>query len=1092
MEKLILVATPSEFSKAMEMGRWASSASPCVEMAAFVGPGADFPIASDLGRDGGIRHLHRIRLEAGVPSTRESLQALSSLSDPARVGWIAPVGSPLLDALVSLVVRAGGIVADRVRDLRLEDGTWHAEEETHSGQFLRTVAWADGTPFLALVSAVPGAPSPRPVECSASDTLLRPTELVESAWEADPVGTETDLSRAPAVLAIGDGVGRKGALEARKIVACAELLGVPMALGGTRVVTDAGTLPRRSQIGVSGVSVAPRLLLSVGASGAPQHWAGIRDARTILAVNTDPGAPILSRVDRPVVGDGLAFLKAVRTGLFDLLDAQQKSLLESRNAPAASAPTSVAVPAEPEEPLSDQPLRVDFRSLEFDAFEVFGMHRLDPAWNREKLSALLRKAGRFAETRLNQGKRDAERRHCRMHPGEEHRERAVTAPPRLKDAFQEYYRSGLGKFALPRIHGGMGLSHGFLDLVSEIVNGGSVAMGTCFELTMGASLILRTFGNEWMKEVILPGLHDGRFQGTMCLTEAQAGSDLGAVATVAERIEGTDKFRLRGTKVFITSGDHDMAENFMHIVLARIQGVSQKGTGAISLFLVPKFQVDEEGVRGEFNHVVTQGLEHKHGMTTSPTVTLKFEDAEGWLIAPSVEEEIRRPSGMKAMFFFMNYMRHETGTAARGQSMATCLDVLEYNLQREQGTALRDAAAGSRAPSPIFRHPSQRKILLDMFARTLGGRLMTLRLAQIRDRSHQELAEGLAGIESERGALGLASAEREELARLEAERSDLRNRRAKGIAARKALAPDPDGTALNEKHLTDVEERLRQVSARMAGIHPRWEPLLEGEAALHQAERDEETYAMILTSLVKAQVTDDNIRTLNEGMNAYGGIGYMDETPVSQRLRDSQILCIWEGTNDIQALNTVLRQIGPRNTDSRGRVVWNRLMAELGGIATQNGEHPRLASSAALLQQAIAALMEFRNVLVEATPESSVLWNELLGRDPSLAGDEKARSLRRQELVQAWARTFSTWFAQVVEGAQLLAMARVASDLLDAASPEWEGDFLEGRIELAKHFLRSPAGLDKGLLAWRLALSDLVPDHLDRAHLADQAERLLA
>ena len=200
-----------------------------------------------------------------------------------------------------------------------------------------------------------------------------------------------------------------------------------------------------------------------------------------------------------------------------------------------------------------------------------------PRGIREKLAGLLRKVAKYSETFLNQGKRTAEQAHCRFLPGEENEQRAVVTPPGLKEAFQEYYRSGFGRFHVPRGFGGLELPHGFLDLVSEIVNAGSVAMGTGFELTQGASLILQHFGSDWMKDVLIPGLYDGRFQGTMCLTEPQAGSDLGAVATTAERIEGTDTFRINGTKVFITAGDHDMAENVIHIVLAKIRGVAKTG-----------------------------------------------------------------------------------------------------------------------------------------------------------------------------------------------------------------------------------------------------------------------------------------------------------------------------------------------------------------------------------------------------------------------------------------------------------------------------------------------------------------------------------
>ncbi len=1006
---------------------------------------------------------------------------------------------------------AGGDVLSAVRGLEKVGDTWVATSESHAGRVLRKDRLSSRFTCLAFASTGVAA-------VAQEGAALAVTEMVDVKagdlrFTGDLIPPEKEegvrLKDAEVVLDLGSGVGSKGIAEAKKLLNLLIATGTKAALGGTRVVTDAGLLPRGAQIGVSGISVPAKLIVSLGVSGAPQHWVGMKDCGSIVAVNTDADAPLMRMADLPIQGDGLAFLKELGTLISSTLtDAQKEALRKAAEAkrarPAASAatPSALEMPAESFEALSDAPLKVDLRSLEFDAFHVYKVDQLDPAWNREKLSNLLRKVAKYAETFLNQGKRTAEQIHCRFLPGEENEQRAVVTPPRLREAWEEYYRSGLGRFHVPRRFGGLELPHGFLDLASEIVNAGSVAMGTGFELTQGASLILQNFGSEWMQDVLIPGLYDGRFQGTMCLTEPQAGSDLGAVATTAERIEGTDTFRINGTKVFITAGDHDMAENFVHIVLAKLKGVSQKGTRAISLFVVPKFWIDEEGHSGEFNRVFTQSIEHKHGMTTSPTCVLKFDNARGLLIARDVDEEMLQPSGMKNMFFMMNYMRHETGTAARAQAMATCLDTLIYNTEREQGLAVCDMG-GPRRVSPIFHHPGQKKVLLDMFARTLAGRGLTLRLTEVRDASDRALEHELATVEQETGALDLSSDQRRRIADIEKELAGVERRLGKAESGRLAFRRDPAALAAIGKEEATLRRRRASLRAALGAVSARYLALQDRAAQAKRDKADEETYASIYTSLVKAQVTDDNIRTLNEGMNAYGGIGFMAETPVSQRLKDSQVLCIWEGTNDIQALNTVGRQISPDNTDSRGRVAFERLLFEIREFINANRVNPAFAESLGLLDQSVNALERFRNAMTRATPADRRnykrrMFGSIFAR-PDRAAQAAAEG-RWAEMVQSSARSFSAYFAQIVQAWQLLRVGVAADRLIQdmqsgAASlaPEdrqFDEPFLRGRVLLANHFVFSPGGLDKNLLQWERQFYHPVPRELTRDELSDTVERI--
>ena len=1015
------------------------------------------------------------------------------------------------DLLAYCAGLAGGAALSGVRGLERADGAWRATSESYAGRVVRRDRLPDGFTSIAFASAGVAAKGRTDAALAAAETLEVKGGDVRFVGDLVPPEKEEgiQLKDAEVVLDVGAGVGAKGVAEARKLLSLLLATGIKASIGGTRVVTDAALLPRGAQIGVSGISVPAKLMLCLGISGAPQHWVGIKDCASIVAVNTDAEAPLMRVADLPIQGDGVAFLKELGALVAaGLTEAQREALRKAsearRTTPAASAAGGAAVAAlaaEPREPLPDAPLKVDLRSLEFDAFHVYKVHELDPAWNREKLSTLLRKVTKYAETFLNQGKRTAEEIHCRFLPGEEHEQRAVVTPPGLKEAFQEYYRSGLGRFHVPRRFGGLELPHGFLDLASEIVNAGSVAMGTAFELTQGASLILQNFGSEWMKEVLVPGLYDGRFQGTMCLTEAQAGSDLGAVATTAERIEGTDTFRINGTKIFITAGDHDMADNFIHIVLAKVKGVAQRGTRAISLFMVPKFWIDDEGRSGEFNRVVTQSIEHKHGMTTSPTAVLRFDNARGLLIARDVDEEMMAPSGMKAMFFMMNYMRHETGTAARAQAMATCLDALVYNTEREQGLAVGDRGPGKRI-SPIFHHPGQKKVLLDMFARTLAGRGLTLRLTEIRDAAGRALERELAAVEQESRALPLSSDQRRRLTRLEEELAGVERRLGKVESARRMFKREPATLAAVEAEQAGLAKRREALQASLTAISPTYLALRGRAARARRDQEDEEAYASILTSLVKAQVTDDNIRTLNEGMNAYGGIGFMAETPVSQRLRDSQVLCIWEGTNDIQALNTVERQISRDNRDSRGRVAFERLVSDIREFIRANEANPAFAEALAILGQSLTAVERFRNVMTRATPADERnyrrrMFGSIFARPAPAA--RAAAEARWAGMVQVSARSFATWLAQIVEAWQLLRMGVAAEARrrglqsgaeIPAEDRPFDEAFLRGRVLLANHFVRSAACMDKAMFRWEEQFYHSVPWELQREELADAPERI--
>jgi alkylation response protein AidB-like acyl-CoA dehydrogenase len=752
------------------------------------------------------------------------------------------------------------------------------------------------------------------------------------------------------------------------------------------------------------------------------------------------------------------------------------------------------------EHLNDMPLNIDLRSVYFEAFEVYKIQEISEHWSVDKMKGIVEKIAKFSEKLVNQGKRDAERIGIIFRPGEEFKEKAVLAPKYYHKAWEDYYKGGFGRLATPRALGGLELPHGMLDYIIEIMSAGSPALGTYFGLTQGAALIVTTFGSDWMKDTVLPGLINGRFQGTMCLTEPQAGSDLAAVTSIAERKDNGDVFEISGTKIFITSGDHDITENHWHIVLAKIPGTGFEGTKAISLFLVPKFWVNEEGSILNFNDVETQSIEHKSGLMTSPTCVLKFNKSKGFLIGGNIEEEIRSPSGMKKMFFFMNAMRHETGTAGRGQAVATCLDALVYSSERKQGVAIKDMGK-KIAQSTIIDHGNQKKLLLDMFARSFGDRALTQKLTELRDRSHKKFDEGMHKYQEKLTSLQVSPEQKKVLEGLTQKYGKVDRQLSKSKDAKKRVSRNPEELKRIEAEIKDLKALKTELRNEITSINANYLSLIDFKKKLKQEKEDVETYASIFTSLVKAQVTDDNVRTLIDGMQAYGGIGFMAETPVSQRLHDSQILCIWEGTNDIQSLNTVFRQIGDDVKDSKGNIIFLKVMKEMNEFLDELQGHHRLDSSVQLLKKYIKELTAFRNAMTVSTWRDKIKFMQCTyGFKLKPSKEESiAAKMKWGMMMQAVARNFNTYFSQVVQAWQLLRIARVASSHLDALKSGakitfdkevYDENFLEGRVLIARHFISSPACLDKNIFTWQEFFFNNAAVNLQYAHLADKPSRI--
>ncbi|NMG17030.1 acyl-CoA dehydrogenase [Aromatoleum bremense] len=316
--------------------------------------------------------------------------------------------------------------------------------------------------------------------------------------------------------------------------------------------------------------------------------------------------------------------------------------------------------------------------------------------------AILEEAGKFANGVLSPLNRSGDIEGARWQAD------GVRMPGGWREAYKLFSESGWTSLASPKESGGQELPQLLSTFVEEIWNGANMAFALSPMLTRGAQQVLELRGSDYLKRTFLPAMVRGEWTGTMVLTEPQAGSDLAAIRTRAIRqADGT--YRLHGQKIFITYGDHDMAPNIVHLVLARVEG-APAGSKGISLFVVPKILVDADGSLGAPNDVRCVSIEHKMGIHASPTCVMAFGDnqgATGYLVG----EENR---GLDNMFIMMNAARFAVGLEGLGIGERAYQRALAYAKERIQGSELGDKS-GTRVP--IVRHPDVRRMLLSMKSR---------------------------------------------------------------------------------------------------------------------------------------------------------------------------------------------------------------------------------------------------------------------------------------------------------------------------------------------------------------------------------------
>ena len=411
-------------------------------------------------------------------------------------------------------------------------------------------------------------------------------------------------------------------------------------------------------------------------------------------------------------------------------------------------------------------------------------------------------AGRFASEVLFPLNAVGDREGCHYENG------LVKTPTGFPEAYRQFQEAGWPALACDPNFGGQGLPNTLNSVLYEMLSSANHAWTMYPGLLHGAYACLHKHASDELKQRYLPRIVSGQWLATMCLTESQAGSDLGLLRTRAVP-QDDGSVRITGSKIFISGGEQDMTENIVHLVLARLPD-APAGSKGISLFLVPKFLPEGEGL-GQLNGVACTGIEHKMGIHGSATTSLQFDDAVGWIVG-----EPNR--GLAAMFVMMNAARLAVGIQGLGSAETAYQNSLAYAQERLQMRAAdRPAQRRTEPADPIIMHPPMQRLLMTQRAYVEGFRM---------------------------------------------------------LAYYSALALDA-----SEHH---PDEQVRS---------------------------DKDAELSLLTPIIKSMMTDQGFYGSSQALQIYGGHGFITETGIEQYLRDSRIAMIYEGTNEIQAVDLLLRKI---------------------------------------------------------------------------------------------------------------------------------------------------------------------------------------